>query len=156
MTDFAYGFAPHDRRSPVTDAWRPLWSRRTSGAVEIGFDVATCHCNGRGILHGGVLAALADNAMGLSLGQALEMCARGDASGEPGNVSGIFTTTLTLDYVGMARVGQRIIISPRVIHLGKGSSVVDALVTCDGTVIARANAAFRVLGNGIKTVNVTP
>ena len=151
MKDFLCGFTPHDRKSPVTDAWQPLWSRWGDDAVEIGFDVAVCHCNARGLLHGGMLATLADNAMGLSLGLALKGLTQLTALPAKGAISGIVTTSLNLDYVGMAPVGQRVVISPRVVHIGKGSGVVDALVFGDGITVARANGAFRVLRDGLKS-----
>jgi uncharacterized protein (TIGR00369 family) len=143
MTAIPDGFVPHTRSSPVTDPWQPLLARRTAEAFELGFDVRTDHCNGRGLLHGGVLAALADNAMGLSLGLVLESA--GDRHGS-GAVSGIVTTTLSLDYLDMARPGDWVEIRPRVIKAGGGSGVVDALVVAgDGRVLARANAVFKVL-----------
>ena len=143
MTVIPEGFAPHTRPSPVTDPWQPLLARRTNEALELGFEVRAAHCNGRGLLHGGVLAALADNAMGLSLGVVLE--AQGSQHGS-GAVSGIVTTTLSLDYLDMARPGDWVEIRPRVIKAGGGSGVVDALVVAgDGRVLARANAVFKVL-----------
>lgn len=145
MSAFPDGFVPHDRKSPVTDAWQPLWSRVLADRVEIGFEVGENHCNGRGLLHGGVLAALADNAMGMSLGHVVR-------AGKPdgGAPSGIVTTNLNLDFVGMSRPGQPVIIIPRVVHAGRGSGVVEAIVTSDGAVIARANATFRILSGGLE------
>lgn len=105
------------------------------------------------MLHGGVLAALSDNAMGLSLGLMLEIRAADESPPKKLKTTGIVTTTLNIDYVGMSGVGDRVVISPRVIHVGKGSGVVDALVTSNGTTIARASAAFRVLGDGSKAVS---
>ena len=127
------GFAPHFRKSPVTDAWEPLFSRRVDGSVQIGLRLAAKHCNSRGFLHGGVIAALADNAMGLS-------CA-----GELAAAGGLVTVSLSLDYVGAARLGQWLQIEPRVIKTGKSMAFADALVTADGSTIARASATFRVL-----------
>ena len=137
------GFAPHRRASPVTDPWQPLFSKIEVDAVRLGFMLATQHCNGRGLLHGGVIAALADNAMGLSLGVVL-MAQAEAGKGEAGG-PGIVTTHLAVDYFGMAKPGQWIEIAPRVVKAGKGSGVVDALITADGAAIARANASFRVL-----------
>lgn len=143
MTDIPAGFTPHTRSSPVTDPWQPLLARRTDSAYEIGFEVRTAHCNARGLLHGGVLAALADNAMGLSLGVALEAAGRSHGSGA---VSGIVTTSLSLDYLDMARPGDWVEIRPRVVKAGGSSGVVDALVVAgDGRVLARGNAVFKVL-----------
>jgi acyl-coenzyme A thioesterase PaaI-like protein len=102
------------------------------------------------MLHGGVLAALSDNAMGLSLGLMIERRLSDEALLQKTKTTGIVTTTISVDYVGMSRMGDRIVISPRVIHVGKGSGVVDALVTSNGATIARASAAFRVLSAGLK------
>jgi uncharacterized protein (TIGR00369 family) len=127
------GFAPHFRKSPATDAWEPLFSRRVDGTVQIGMMLAPKHCNARGFLHGGVVAALADNAMGLS-------CATGLAS-----AGGLVTVSLNLDYLGAAKLGQWLQIEPRVIKTGKSMAFADALITADGATIARASATFRVL-----------
>jgi uncharacterized protein (TIGR00369 family) len=132
------GFRPHDRKSAVTDAWEPLYSSYGAEAVRLGFFLDARHCNGRGLLHGGVIAALADNAMGLTLGTAMRA-----AGGE--TLKGLVTTTLSVDYIGVAKLGQWIEVSPRVVKAGGSSGVVDALVTADGEVIARANANFRVM-----------
>ncbi|MDX2202106.1 MAG: PaaI family thioesterase [Hyphomicrobiaceae bacterium] len=127
------GFAPHFRKSRVTDAWEPLFSRRTGEAVQIGLYVGEMHCNSRGFLHGGVIAALADNAMGLSCVAALAEPPRG-----------LVTVGLTVDYVGAAKIGQWLQIEPRVLRAGKSLAFADALVTADGGVIARASASFKV------------
>ena len=127
------GFTPHFRKSPVTEPWEPLFSRRTNGTVQIGTRLREAHCNSRGFLHGGVIAALADNAMGLSCGASLS------------SVNGLVTVSLSLDYVGSAKLGQWLQIEPRVLRAGKSMAFADALVTADGEVIARASATFRVL-----------
>ena len=85
------GFAPHFRKSPVTNPWEPLFSRKIDGTVQIGLWLREAHCNSRGLLHGGVIAALADNAMGLSCGASLP------------SVQGLVTVSLTVDYVGAPR-----------------------------------------------------
>jgi acyl-coenzyme A thioesterase PaaI-like protein len=131
------GFSRHTRRSPAAAAWEPLYARATADAVHLGFEVGDNHCNGRGTLHGGVIAALCDNAMGLSLGVKLR-ATMGDV------LRGLVTTGLSVDYLGAGQVGQWIEISPRVVWSGASSGVVDALVTADAVVIARANATFRI------------
>ena len=60
------GFARHFRKSPVTDPWEPLYSRRDGDIFCLGLRIAKSHCNARGMLHGGVISALADNALGIS------------------------------------------------------------------------------------------
>ena len=121
-TDPPEGFDPHFRKSPVTNPWEPLFSRRIDGTVQIGLWLREVHCNSRGLLHGGVIAALADNAMGLSCGSSLP------------SVQGLVTVSLTVDYVGAAKIGQWLQIEPRVLRTGKSMGFADALVTADGTI----------------------
>lgn len=129
------GFAAHARHSPATTAWEPIYASTEGGVFRLAILVGEQHKNTRGILHGGVIATLSDNACGLTLGLALG-----------GSPQGIVTTSLAVDYVGVTRIGQWLVVTPRVIKAGKSSGVVDALITADGEVVARANASFRVLG----------
>jgi uncharacterized protein (TIGR00369 family) len=126
------GFAPHFKTSPVTAPWEPLYSRRGERSVEIGLWLREAHCNSRGFVHGGVIAALADNAMGLSC-----------AACQPG-AKGALTVSLNVDYVATAKLGQWLRIDPRVIKAGGTLGFADALITADGETIARASATFRI------------
>lgn len=144
MADIPSGFTPHNRKSPVTDPWQPLYGRTDHGVYELGFILDTCHCNGRGLLHGGVIAALADNAMGLSLGMA--RLQNGEAKeGKAQTVSAIVTTSLHVDYIAIAQIGQWISILPRVVTAARRTGLIDALIYADDTLIARAHATFKVL-----------
>jgi uncharacterized protein (TIGR00369 family) len=126
-------FQPHFRKSPVTDAWEPLYSRRSDSSVDMFFEVRSAHCNSRGFLHGGVLAALCDNVMGLSLGAVLNKAH-----------ANIVTISLTLDYIGFAKIGDAVLIMPRVLRAGSSIGFCDALASCGDKSIARANATFSV------------
>ena len=127
------GFAPHFKRSPVTDPWEPLFSRRGEKSVQLGVWLREAHCNSRGFLHGGVIAALADNAMGLSC-VASQQAARS-----------ALTVSLNVDYLATAKIGQWLLIDPRVVKTGSTLGFVDALIAADGETIARATATFRML-----------
>ena len=59
------GFEPHFRQEPAHRPWEPIYSKTTDKAVILGLRLAKPHTNGRGLIHGGLIAALADNAMGL-------------------------------------------------------------------------------------------
>ena len=135
MTTVPPGFALHTRSSPVTRHWEPIYAGPLEGSFRLGLTIADAHCNGRGFLHGGVIAALADNAMGLTLNHT-----RG------GKLTGIVTTALSLDYFGSGQVGQWFEIVPRLVASGKNSGVLDAVISADGAPIARANATFRIVG----------
>lgn len=137
MSEIPEGFAPHYRKSPVTDPWEPLYSRRNGNNVEIGLRLAAPHCNSRGLMHGGVIATLADNAMGLSCGAVYEK-----TFGEAG--AGLVTVSLNVDYVASAKVGDWVEVRPRVVKAGRSMGFVEALVMAQGAAIARASATFRI------------
>jgi uncharacterized protein (TIGR00369 family) len=126
--DVPDGFVRNPRSSPLTAPWEPVFYRELEGSVQLGLRVAEPHCNSRGFAHGGLIASLADNAMGLSLWRSTQASA--------------VTTHLSLDYMRSVRCGQWLQFEPRVVRVGKSLGVVDALITADGTVVARADATF--------------
>lgn len=126
------GFSRHFRQSPLTDPWEPLYSRRTEEAVLLGLVASSAHTNSRGFVHGGLLAALADNAMGLTCAQHLK------------GVTGIVTVNLAIDYLGSAAIGEWLEVAPTVVKLGGTLCFAQALVSADGRLCARANATFKV------------
>ncbi|ATQ44941.1 thioesterase [Caulobacter mirabilis] len=133
MTAVPEGFTPHARKSPVTDAWEPLFSRRTDDALQLGLRVAEAHTNSRGFAHGGLISALADNAMGLSCGLGIA------------KAGGLVTVNLALDFLAIARIGQWLQVEPTVVKRGKNLCFASALVTADGVPCARANATFQIV-----------
>jgi uncharacterized protein (TIGR00369 family) len=132
-TTLPEGFARHFRQSPLTEPWEPLYSRRVGDAVQIGLTIDAPHTNSRGLVHGGLIAALADNAMGLSCSKAL------------GPDKSLLTVNLGVDYLGTGRIGQWLQIEPAIVKLGASLCFVTALVTADGAPCARANATFMLL-----------
>jgi len=133
VIDAPEGFAPHFRQSPLTNPWEPLYSRREDGVVAIGFRAGEAHANSRGFVHGGMISALADNAMGLSCGQAL------------GESASLVTVNLAVDFLGSAAIGQWLEVAPAVARTGSTLCFAEALVTADGEPCARAHATFRVV-----------
>jgi len=127
------GFERHFRQSPLTDPWEPLYSRRTDKAVIIGLRLAKSHTNGRGLIHGGLIATLADNAMGYSCAQ------------QAGWTTSLVTISLAVDFVGTAEVGQWLAVESDVIKTGSTICFAQSLIKADGVVIARANGTFRVV-----------
>lgn len=126
------GFERHFRQSPLTDPWEPIFSKRTADAVVIGLRLAKPHTNSRGLIHGGLITSLADNAMGLSCGVRLDGAR-------------LLTVSLAIDFVGSAQVGQWLAIESHVIKTGSTLCFAQCLVTADGVPIARANGTFRVV-----------
>jgi uncharacterized protein (TIGR00369 family) len=132
-TDIPAGFEPHFRKAPLTDPWEPLYSKRTEKAVVVGLRLAKPHTNSRGLIHGGLIAALADAAMGYSCAQAT------------GWTTSFVTITLAVDYVGTAEIGQWLAVESEVIKTGSTICFAQSLIKADDDVIARANGTFRVV-----------
>ena len=131
--DIPSGFEPHFRKSPFTDPWEPLYSKKTEQAVIMGLRLAKPHTNARGLIHGGLIASLADNAMGYSCAQAM------------GWASSLVTISLAVDYVGSAEIGQWLAVESSVIKTGSTICFAQSLIKADDAVIARASGTFRVV-----------
>jgi uncharacterized protein (TIGR00369 family) len=133
ILDAPAGFARHDRRSPLTDPWEPLYSRTSGETVVLGLRAGPAHCNSRGFVHGGLITALADNAMGLT-------CAR-----RLGEAASLVTVNLSVDFLGSAFSGQWLEFDTVFVKPGSTLCFAQAFVTADGQPCARANAVFRVV-----------
>lgn len=88
------GFEPHDRKSPLTAPWEPIYRNAQGAWVVLGVHICAAHTNSRGLVHGGLVAALLDNAMGLACGKALQA--------ESQQATNIVTVSLGVEYLGMA------------------------------------------------------
>ena len=132
-TEIPAGFEPHFRKSPFTDPWEPLYSKKTEQAVVMGLRLAKPHTNARGLIHGGLIASLADNAMGYSCAQAM------------GWASSLVTISLAVDYVGSGQIGQWLAVESMVIKTGSTICFAQSLIKADEAVIARASGTFRVV-----------
>lgn len=137
MSGIPDGFGPHPRKSKFTDPWEPLYSRRSDAQWSLGTVLRDVHCNSRGLVHGGFIATLADNAMGLSAALAL------GAKSIP--FKGLVTVNLSVDYVGQARVGDWIETDSRIVRAGRSLAFVETRLISKGKTVARANATFKVV-----------
>ena|SRR5438477_13045826 len=133
VTDIPAGFAPHFRKSPFTDPWEPLYSKRTEKGMTMGLRLDRPHTNARGFIHGGLIASLADNSMGYSCAQAM------------GGTSSLVTISLAVDFIGNAQLGQWLSVESEAIRTGSTICFAQSLIKADDTMVARANATFRVV-----------
>jgi acyl-coenzyme A thioesterase PaaI-like protein/quinol monooxygenase YgiN len=135
------GFQRHTRHSGLTDPWEPIYARRSSGGVSLAIRASAAHANSRGFVHGGLITALADNAMGLSCGQEVD------------DTSSLVTVSLSMDFVGFAKVGQWLEIRPEVIKTGKSLCFASALVLAGDSVCARASGVFKLAAGQAPTLD---
>ena len=135
MDDIPSGFERHFRKSPVTDPWEPLYSRREGSHFLLGLRIATPHCNARGILHGGVISALADDALGLS-------CVV-----ESEGMSAL-TVHLSTEFLSVGQIGQWLEFRAELIKVGRSIAFARATVSADANVIADATEIFKMIKRG--------
>jgi uncharacterized protein (TIGR00369 family) len=131
--DIPAGFERHLRRSPLTDPWEPIYSKQTPDAIILGLRLAKPHTNARGFVHGGLIAALADKAMGHSCGHKMR------------GVYSLVTVSMSIDFISSAQIGQWLTVETEVIKTGATLCFAQCLVSADGATIARANGTFRVV-----------
>jgi acyl-coenzyme A thioesterase PaaI-like protein len=132
------GYERLARRSPVTDPWEPLFVRHDGANVWMAVRLRDAHCNSRGFAHGGLIASLADNAMGHSALNAVR------SKGGSERTSAV-TVGPSLDYLDSGRIGELLEVHPTVLRAGTTLSFVECKVLCDSRPVARANATFRML-----------
>ena len=102
------------------------------GVVEIAFEASAQHLNLQGLVHGGILATLADTAMGLAVRTVLE----------PGRRH--VTVQLGIEFLSPGRPG-RITARGRSIKIGTQLGFAEADVTnADGRLLARAHSTLSV------------
>jgi uncharacterized protein (TIGR00369 family) len=102
------------------------------GAVTLALDLGEHHVNLQGFAHGGVLATLADAAMGLSVRSALE----------PGRRH--VTIELGVHYLRAVRTGT-VTATGRAVRIGREVAYAEAAITDErGTDLARATGTYSV------------
>jgi uncharacterized protein (TIGR00369 family) len=124
------GFRKIERLSPFNALVGPLYERRDGETVSIGLVIEEKHVNSRGICHGGVLATLADLALGYA------MLAR---SGDKG---GFVTAHLAVDYAGAARPGDWIESKVEIQRVGSRLAFANCYLISNQKPIVRASAIF--------------
>jgi acyl-coenzyme A thioesterase 13 len=128
------GFKPLGRRSPVIEMIGPLYSRGEGASLVLGLRAERKHCNTRGTVHGGILATLADIAIGYSLA----------FSTEPPTAA--VTANLSLDFVGAAKEGDWLETQVDFQKLGSRLAFGNCYITVGESRIVRASAVFLVAG----------
>ena len=107
----------------------------SEGSVTVAMDLGDRHVNLQGLVHGGMLAILADTACGLAIRSAMT----------PGRLH--VTTDLDIHYLAPARPG-RILGHGTAIRVGRSLAFAEASIEDgDGRLLARAQSRFSVGGS---------
>lgn len=129
-TDPLAGFTPHERTSPYLDLIGPVLSRASDSGIEFALAIDDRHVNARGFAHGGVLAALADVALGYA------------ASSSQDPPAHLITTSLTLDFAGAVQRGEAVIASVDVQRVGRRMAFANCYLIAGERRVVHASAVF--------------
>jgi acyl-coenzyme A thioesterase 13 len=130
--DTPAGFAPIFRTSPFLETIGPLYSAGSGASLVIGLRVQEKHTNARGTLHGGVLASIADIALGYGLAT---------STSPP---TSMVTANLSVDFAGSAQIGDWIETTLDIQKVGSRMAFANVYFSVGGECIARASGVFLV------------
>ncbi len=130
MSSIPSPFRPIFRVSPVIETIGPVYSHGTGLDLVIGMRAEQKHCNLRGHVHGGILATLADIALGYTLAF---------SSNPP---AGYVTANLSIDYAGQARVGDWLETRTDVQRRGNRLAFANCYILVGEQRIVRASGVF--------------
>jgi acyl-coenzyme A thioesterase 13 len=132
--DVPADFKPLFRTSPVSELIGPIYYRGKGAALVLGLRVESKHCNARATVHGGILATLADTALGYAMAF---------ASDPPAS---LVTANLTLDFAGTAKIGDWLEVHVDIQKQGRRLSFANCYIVAGEQRIVRASAVFLVAG----------
>jgi uncharacterized protein (TIGR00369 family) len=128
------GFEPSERTGNFVDLIGPLFVKNDDRGIVIGLWAREELLNARGVVHGGVLSAIAD----LVLGRNVSL--RGSTGG-----LGV-TASLTIHFLSAVRPGEWIEATATVPRVGSRLGVAAALITASGRPVAQASGVFALGG----------
>jgi uncharacterized protein (TIGR00369 family) len=129
------GFVPSEGRGEFSRHNGPWFHRVPEGepgAVEHALYILPRHTNGLGLLHGGMLSAMLDAAMGGAV-------SRGAL--RPG-----LTIQLSVDFLRMARRGEWLIARAQMTHAARDVAFAEAQAFVGRRLIGRASGVFKLMG----------
>jgi acyl-coenzyme A thioesterase 13 len=136
--DVPAGFTPIFRTSPFLETIGPLYSAGFGASLVIGMRVQEKHTNARGTLHGGVLASIADVALGYGLA----------TSTQP--PTSMVTASLAVDFAGGAQVGDWVETTLDIQKVGARMAFANVYFSVSGERIARASGVFLVTDRTVR------
>ena len=125
------GFQRSNNRGAFTIHNGPFFHRPGAKGAEQAFFAQKRHCNGLGLIHGGMLSAFLDGLLASAAARA--------AGATP------ITVHLSVDFLDMGRAGEWILGEARVTRLARDIAFVEGRVRMAGRDLARATGVFKLM-----------
>ena len=127
------GFRPANFSPGFLDRGGPYWLGKADGRTIVGLRIDEGHLNYQDVAHGGVLTTFADVALSFAL----------FASEQP--PLPVATATLTVNFLGAARLGDWLEAEARIDRIGKRLGYASGAISCGDETIATMSGVFSVL-----------
>jgi len=134
--DLPEGFQldPRNQAHTFSGLVGPFYSRRQGNDFSLGLRIEERHCNSRGTCHGGLLATLADVALGYA-------CAIAASTG--GEKRNFVTVDLSLQYLASTHIGDWVQSEVAVLTPGSRTASAAGHLLANGKPVVRISANFR-------------
>lgn len=109
----------------------------SEGYMRISLVLGPQHTNPNGVMHGGVVTALMDEAIGGAIA--------GQRGMEVMREAPHATVEMNASFMAAARPGDRIVVEGRVLRLGRSMAFGEAEASRDGELIAKGRMAFAII-----------
>ena len=131
MSQIPEGFNELTKGLGFNDAVGPVYFKSDENELRGGLVVQAHHLNPNGSLHGGVIATFSDMVLSAMVGHAV------------GEMMGMATINLNIDYLSSGREGDWIELGPQNLHITKTMGFASGVLTGPDGPVARANATVR-------------
>jgi len=111
----------------------PFYARREGRQLSLGLRIEQRHLNSRGTCHGGLLATLADIALGYA-------CV---VASEDGRSKNFVTIDLSVEYMASTQAGDWLYSDVKVLNADSRTAAAAGHLLVDGSPVARISANFR-------------
>lgn len=128
--DIPEGFQPYAEPSPFLNRIGPIYQIWNEAIPIFGLRILEHHCNRRQLAHGGLIVSLADIALGKT----------GEWTSDP--PMSLLTASLTVDFLGAARLGDWIEAKSDLSHVGRRIAFANCYISAGDRRIARASGVF--------------
>ncbi len=125
------GFILQQGRGAFTTHNGPYYHRPTLDGAAQAFHARQRHCNGVGLIHGGMLAAFLDGLLAAAAGRAAQTTP--------------VTVHLSIDYLDMGRSGDWVVGEARVTRLTRDLAFVEGRASVGARDLARATGVFKLM-----------
>jgi len=149
MAEVPSDFQLFETGSPFNALVGPYYWKRIENEVIFGLLIEKQHCNTSGRLHGAMICAVADIALGHNVWLAL--AAQGATRVEGANGAVMSTVSLSTDFTGTAREGDWVEIHADVHKTGKSLVFANAYMIADDSRIARVSGVYKIIEKQLRS-----